>query len=112
MIIIRIKSNDNGSHENQTINNATLKTFQIPNGYAVIPENVGTPDTLENYPFGEIIVKNIDGVPTVTRWTPGIIPPVEPTLQPAPMESQLKAVSDRQEFLEDCIAEMAMQVYS
>ncbi len=28
------------------------------------------------------------------------------------LSAQLKAVSDRQEFLEDCIAEMATQVYS
>lgn len=33
-------------------------------------------------------------------------------LPTAPFDTKLKVMIDRQEFLEDCIAEMAMQVYS
>lgn len=39
----------------------------------------------------------------------GIVEPPKPVQ--VPFEIQLKAVSDRQEFLEDCIAEMAQIVY-
>ena len=65
MTIIKIKQNGNGSHDNQTINGVT-------------PEALGTPETLENYPFGEITVEDRDGVPTVTSWTPLPIPEPEP----------------------------------
>lgn len=86
MTIIEIRKNDNGSHSNQTING----TIPVPDGYAVIPESVGTPMTLESYPFGDITVENIDGVPTVTSWTP--LPMPEPTPEPEPEPSQLDRV--------------------
>ncbi len=88
MTIIKIAPNDNGSHDNQTINGVTSETFSIPEGYAVIPESGGTPDTLENYPFGEITVEDIDGIPTVTSWTPGVIPEPEPEPDPGPSERE------------------------
>jgi len=84
MTIIKIEPNDNGSHDNQTINGVTPETFPVPEGCAVVPESVGTPDTLENYPFGEITVEAIDGIPTVTSWTPGVIPEPEPVPEPEP----------------------------
>jgi len=84
MTIIKITSNDNGSHDNQTINGVTPETFPVPEGYAVVPESVGTPDTLENYPFGEITVAAVDGIPTVTSWAPGVIPEPEPVPEPEP----------------------------
>ena len=56
----------------------TPETFPVPDGYAVIPEALGTPETLENYPFGEITIEEIDGIPTVTSWTPLPIPEPEP----------------------------------
>ena len=34
----------------------------------------------DNFPFGEVIAKEINGVMTVTEWTPGIMP--EPTPMP------------------------------
>ena len=34
----------------------------------------------ENFPFGEVEAVEIDGVMTVTKWTPGTLPaPIEPT---------------------------------
>lgn len=78
MTIIKIEPNENGSHDNQTINGVTPETFSIPEGYAVVPESVGTTETLENYPFGEITVETIGGLPTVTSWTPLPVPEPEP----------------------------------
>lgn len=74
MTIIEIKQNDNGSHNNQTINNVTPEIFPIPEGYAIIPEELGTPDTLPNYPFGEIATEIQNGIPVVTSWFPLPIP--------------------------------------
>lgn len=78
MTIIEIAQNESGGHNNQTINGVTPETFPIPGGYAVVPENVGTPETLENYPFGEVTVETVDGVPTVTSWAPLPVPEPEP----------------------------------
>lgn len=88
MTIIKIAPNENGSHDSQTINGVTPETFTVPEGYAIIPEEVGTPDTLENYPFGEITVEDraypygpdeVIFFPTVTSWSPLPIPEPEPT---------------------------------
>lgn len=75
MRIIEIKTLKNGGHRNQT---ADLTT--IPEGWAVIPDNM----TTENFPFGEVEVKEIDGVMTVTKWVAGAIPEPEPTPEPKP----------------------------
>ena len=69
MKIVEISVLANGAHRNQT----TGRTFQPPEGWAVIPDGM----ELENFPFGEIEAEEIDGVLTVTGWTPGAIP-VEP----------------------------------
>ena len=65
MRAIEINPLPNGAHRNQTGSFAT-----VPIGWAIIPDNIETP----NFPFGEVIVEEIDGVATVTSWTPGIIP--------------------------------------
>lgn len=88
MTIIKIVPYENGSHDNQTIFGATPETFPIPEGYAIIPEEVGTTETLENYPFGEITVEDRDGLPTVTSWMPLPIPEPE---KPQYTELQLLA---------------------
>lgn len=74
MTIIKIAPNENGGHDNQT----TSARIPVPEGYALIPEEVGTPETLENYPFGKVTVEEIDGVPTVTSWTPLPVPEPDP----------------------------------
>lgn len=71
MRIIEIITLPNGGHRNVTGDFTT-----IPEGWAVVPENMETP----NFPFGDIETKEVDGVVTVTKWTPGTIP--EPTPEP------------------------------
>lgn len=78
MTIIKIEPHDNGGHDNQT----TSAVIPIPDGWAIIPPEVGTPETLENYPFGRITVENRGGVPTVTSWIPLPIPEPEPGPEP------------------------------
>ena len=70
MIIIEITELYNGGHNNQTINGADPATFPVPDGWAIIPDGMETP----NFPFGEVVTEEINGVETVTSWTPGIIP--------------------------------------
>lgn len=65
MRIIEFKSLSNGGHRNQT-----GKFKIVPDGWAVIPEDMET----ENFPFGEVVAEMVDGVMTVTSWTPTDIP--------------------------------------
>lgn len=79
MLIIEIEALDNGAHRNQS------GSFIVgaKSGWAVIPPDVGTAETLENFPFGDITVEEVNGVPTVTSWTPLPMPePEEPTTEP------------------------------
>ena len=75
MLAVRITRNDNEAYENQY----STQAFPLLSGWAVIPESLGSPETLENFPFGKITVEEIDGIPTVTSWTPLPVPePEEP----------------------------------
>ena len=89
MRIVEIQKQPLGGHDNQT---SSVKT--VPDGWAIIPDNMETP----NFPFGDIEVAEIDGVMTVTSWTPGEIPEPEPEPEPEPTEvEKLKAqVADLQ----------------
>lgn len=80
MRIIEIAPLENGAHRNQT---GTLQT--IPDGWAVIPDDMET----ENYPFGTVEVQEIEGVMTVTSWTPGTIPEPEPEPEPEPTDTEV-----------------------
>lgn len=60
MQIIEIEKLSNGAHRNQSGVFAT-----IPKGWAVVPQDLKTP----NFPFGEIEVEEIDGKMVVTKWT-------------------------------------------
>lgn len=73
MRIIEIQAFENGGHRNQTGN---FKT--IPEGWAVIPDELETP----NFPFGEVETEEKGGVMTVTKWIAGTIPEVEEPEQP------------------------------
>lgn len=75
MYIIKIEALENGAHRNES-----WTALPILDGYAVIPESIGTPETLENFPFGDITVEEVEGVMTVTSWTPGTMP--EPLPEP------------------------------
>ncbi len=92
MRIIEIKSLENGGHRNQT---GTFLT--IPEGWAVVPDDMET----KNFPFGEVTAENIDGVPTVTKWVAGTIPETPATEAPVTTEERLAA-------LEAAMLEMAM----
>ena len=72
MRIIEIAPLDNGAHRNQTIDGGYYFS-KLPVGWAVIPSDM----VCENFPFGEVEVAEINGVMTVTKWTPGEMP--EPT---------------------------------
>lgn len=81
MKLIEIQALSNGAHNNQTINGVDPAAFPVPEGWAIIPDDMETP----NFPFGEITV---DGStpPIVTSWTPGVIPEPEPMPEPEPAE--------------------------
>lgn len=80
MRIIEIAPLSNGAHRNQT---GGLSV--VPAGWAVIPADMETP----NFPFGEVEVAEIDGVMTVTKWTPGEMPEPEPEPEPEPTADEL-----------------------
>ena len=66
MRIIHISQDKYGFHF--CCESSSMKT--APNGWAVIPDDMETP----NLPYGDIVVEEVEGVPTVTSWTPREIP--------------------------------------
>lgn len=68
MRMIEIQALENGAHRNQNGG-----TANIPEGWAVVPNDLETP----NFPFGEVTVTEVDGVMTVTKWVATEMPPVE-----------------------------------
>ena len=74
MRAIEISALSNGAHRNQT------GLDVLPEGWAVIPDDM----VCENFPFGEVTAEEIDGVMTVTGWTPGSMPEPEPAPEPKP----------------------------
>lgn len=111
MKIIEIMPLSNGAHRNQE----TTST-RVPDGWAVIPDDMAIPET---YPFVDLVVEG----QRVVSMTAGVVPDPEPEPEPEPTETeqlraenkllkaQIQAQSDRSDFIEDCIAEMATQVY-
>lgn len=81
MTIIEIAKSDNGSHRNQT----ATSSIAVPEGWAVVPEGMETP----NFPFGDVETEEINGVMTVTRWTAGEIPEPEPEPEPEATADEL-----------------------
>lgn len=81
MTIIEIQPLENGAHRNQT----TSGNITPPEGWAVIPEGMDTP----NFPFGTIEVDD-STPPIVTSWTAGEIP--APASEPIPEPTQLDRV--------------------
>ena len=92
MRIIKVKKMLNGGHFNQT---GEFET--IPQGWAVIPEGMETP----NFPFGDIETQDINGILTVTKWTPLDIPETEPTAQSITLDERVTA-------LESAVLELAL----
>lgn len=81
MKLMEIAALDNGAHRNQTIDSLSV----IPEGWAVIPDDM----ECENFPFGEVTAEEIEGVMTVTSWTPGVMPEPEPEAEPEPTADEL-----------------------
>ena len=75
MRMVEISALENGAH-----NNLTSNFIELPDGGAVIPDDMETP----NFPFGEVTAEEIEGVMTVTSWTPGTIPEPEPEPEQEP----------------------------
>lgn len=84
MKLIEIKKLENGGHDNMTIN----CKVDIPEGWAVIPDDLDTP----NFPFGDAVAREIDGVMTVVKWTPGTIPEPEETETEPTAEDDINAM--------------------
>lgn len=82
MRIIEIASLENGAHRNQDGGVSV-----VPDGWAVIPADM----ECENFPFGDVEVAEIDGVMTVTKWTPNEIPetPVDNSAEIEQLKAQL-----------------------
>lgn len=110
MRIIELEPLNNGAHRNQE----TPFVVPIPDGWAEIPPHVVIP---ESFPFVDVVI--VDG--GITELTPRVVPDNPEVYEPSELEqlqsenkllkAQLQAQSDRSDFIEDCIAEMATQVY-
>lgn len=81
MRLISIEQDKNGAHFYCTSDTMT----KVPNGWAVVPDDMETP----NLPYGEITVEDIDGVPTVTSWTPGVMPEPRVVPDPEPTDTEI-----------------------
>lgn len=86
MTIIEIEKLPNGAHRNQT---PSVK-ISVPEGWAVLPDDMET----TNFPFGDIETEVIDGVMTVTSWTPGKIPEPEPQPEPTTLDDRVTAIEN------------------
>lgn len=114
--ILKIQSGVGGSHERQTYPGP----ITVMEGWAHLPQSLGTPETLEHFPFGAITVENVESLPTVTSWTPLPVPEPEPLpdSEPTPEEqnarlrAQVAMLQEQQTFLENCLLEMAEEVYA
>ena len=76
MLIIEIAALDNGAHRNQTYHGV------LPEGWAVIPGGM----ICENFPFGKVKAEEINGIMTVTKWIPGVMPEPEPIPEAEPTQ--------------------------
>ena len=72
MIMLEIVALENGAHRNQTYHG------NLPDGWAIDRNNL----CVENFPFGEVVAEEIDGVMTVTEWVAGVMPEPEPIPEP------------------------------
>jgi hypothetical protein len=101
MRIVEIAALDNGAHRNQECHGFSI---ELPAGWAVIPDDM----VCENFPFGEVTVADIDGVATVTKWTPGTMPAPEP--EPEPEEPADGDLAERVAAVETDLADLTAAV--
>lgn len=81
MKIVKIEKYTNGAHDNITADYLE----SVPKGWAVIPDKM----VCENFPFGEVTAESVNGVMTVTSWTPGTIPEPAPIPEREPTSDEL-----------------------
>lgn len=81
MRFIKIQGNEDGGHDNK----CTSGVVPVPDGWAVIPNGM----VCENFPYGEVEAAEINGVMTVTSWTPGVMPEPEPVPEPEPTTEEI-----------------------
>lgn len=81
MRIIEIVALENGAHRNQ---NGAFTA--VPDGWAVIHDDIAIPDT---FPFVDIEVSEIDGAMMVTSMTAGIVPDPDPVPDPEPTDTDV-----------------------
>lgn len=86
MRIVEITPLSNGGRNNQTTDFAV----PVPDGWAVIPDDM----ECENFPFGEITVEEIDGVKTVVKWIPGVMPEPTPVTPQPTLESRVSSLEN------------------
>lgn len=90
MYMLEITALSNGAHRNQTFHGV------LPNGWALDRLNL----CKENFPFGEVTAEEIDGVMTVTMWTPLPVPEVEEVpAEPTELEKLRTDVDELSEAL-------------
>ena len=80
MKLIKIDTNENGSHDNQFTN----EPIPVPEGWVIIPDDMEIPET---FPF--VIIEYVDGV--VTKMIAGEVPP---TPTPEPEEDMWDELAD------------------
>ena len=85
MKIVEIKKFSNGGHRNMN-----GKFNRIPDGWAVIPDDMETP----NFPFGTVEAEEIDGVMTVTKWTPSEVPEIQEIEKPITIDERVTALEN------------------
>lgn len=104
MKIIKIEAFDSGAHDNQS-----WTQMQIPNGWAIIPDDINIPET---FPFVNIEVQ--DNV--VISMTEGVVPEPEDTRTPAQKREEayntLACISWRDEEITVTKAALQWQYYT
>ncbi len=116
MLYIHKTQNSNGTHASQITSASINNADWLP-----VPADLEA-KTLALLPF--VIITAVDGTITAVEDNAearaAYIPPIEPTPPPSNEElasennllkAQVQALTNRNDFVEDCIAEMAMQVY-
>ena len=94
MKIIEIAPLSNGAHRNQ-FGDLSI----VPDGWAVIPDDMAIPDT---FPFVDITVQ--DGV--VTSMTAGVVPEVEPDVETPTQLDRVEAQATYTAMMTDTLLEV------
>lgn len=95
MQIIKINPNSNGSHDNQTLHGV------MPDGYAVIPDNMEIPDT---FPF--VTVSAEKGV--VTSMDKSTVPETETQPKELTQEERITALQEQLTITQEALDAVLM----